>query len=138
MSPSRKSVGRPILLVDDDRHATEFLSTYLASEGFCTIVAHDGRAALELAARYRLLFAILDVTLPDMEGWEICRRLRKFSSVPILMVSGRGTLQDRVKGLTLGADDYLVKPVELRELGARVKAILRRASLPQSPAHSVS
>jgi len=120
----------PILIVEDDRKTADLLRVYLAREGFTTVAAHRGREALELFARHKPMFTILDVMLPDLDGWDICRRLRKSSSVPILILTALGEAHDRVKGLTLGADDYVVKPFSFAELVARVKAILRRAKAP--------
>lgn len=123
------SFEQPILIVEDDRKNSELLALYLSREGFNTISAYDGRQALELASTQRLLFTVLDVMLPDIEGWEICRRLRTFSNVPILITSGLGQAHEKVKGLRLGADDYMVKPFSFEELVARIKAILRRATM---------
>jgi DNA-binding response OmpR family regulator len=117
-----------ILIVEDDRNASEQLAAYLAKEGFNSIAASEGRQALELASRYRPMFVLMDVMLPDVDGWDVCRRLRDASTVPILILSARAEAHDRVRGLTLGADDYLVKPFCQRELLARIKAILRRAN----------
>jgi DNA-binding response OmpR family regulator len=115
-----------VLIVEDDKKTASLIKLYLEREGFQTVIAYDGRQALELAARYQPIFVILDLMLPSLDGWEVCRRLRQSSDVPILMLTARGDEADRVSGLTLGADDYVVKPFSLRELVARVKAILRR------------
>ena len=120
----------PILIVEDDKKTASLIALYLEREGFRTIVAHDGETALELAADRRPVFVILDLMLPMLDGWEVCRRLRKDSNVPILILTARDEEADRVSGLTLGADDYVVKPFSPRELVARVKAILRRAQQP--------
>jgi len=119
---------KPILVVEDDRKTSELLTLYLQREGFDTVAAYAGHQALNLAARCNPLLTILDVMLPDVDGWEICRRLRGRSDVPILFLSALGEDDDRVKGLTLGADDYMVKPFSFKELVARVHAILRRAN----------
>ncbi|MBI5250778.1 MAG: response regulator transcription factor, partial [Desulfomonile tiedjei] len=103
---------------------------YLEKEGFTTISASDGLMALELARKHQPGFVILDLMLPKMDGWEVCRQIRRFSDVPILILSARDEEIDRVSGLTMGADDYVVKPFSPRELVARVKAILRRGRLP--------
>jgi len=130
--------ARPILIVEDDRKTSELLTIYLQREGFGTVAAYAGRQALSLASHCNPLLAILDVMLPDLDGWEVCHRLRRSSAVPILMLSALGEDHDRVKGLTLGADDYVVKPFSFKELVARVHAILRRASgtLPAKPSLS--
>jgi DNA-binding response OmpR family regulator len=125
-------VADQILIVEDDRKTASLIRLYLEREGFQTVIAYDGRQALELAERYQPIFVILDLMLPLMDGWEVCRRLRKSSDVPILMLTARGEEPDRVSGLTLGADDYVVKPFSPRELVARVKAILRRGRLEAS------
>jgi DNA-binding response OmpR family regulator len=124
MNPAELS--GPILIVEDDRNTAALVATYLQREGFRTRAVHDGAEALATARRERPGFVILDVMLPGMDGWEICRELRKVSDVPILMLTAREEEIDRVLGLSLGADDYVVKPFSPRELVERVKAILRR------------
>lgn len=116
----------PILIVEDDPNTSTLVETYLQKEGFSTIAAFDGEQALSLARRCKPGFVILDVMLPKVDGWEICRQLRKISDVPILMLTAREEEIDRILGLSLGADDYVVKPFSPRELVERVKAILRR------------
>lgn len=118
----------PILIVEDDRNTAALIATYLEREGFATQSVHDGAEALALARRQAPGFVILDVMLPQVDGWEICRELRKISDVPILMLTAREEEIDRVLGLSLGADDYVVKPFSPRELVERVKAILRRTN----------
>jgi DNA-binding response OmpR family regulator len=120
----------PILIVEDDKKTASLVALYLEREGFETVTASDGRQALELAQRHNPIFVILDLMLPVIDGWEVCRKLRQSSDVPILILSAREEEIDRVSGLTLGADDYVVKPFSPRELVARVKAILRRGRLP--------
>ncbi len=115
-----------ILIVEDDKKTASLIRLYLEREGFQTVIAYDGQHALELAEQHRPIFVILDLMLPLVDGWEVCRRLRRSSDVPILMLTARGEEIDRVSGLTLGADDYVVKPFSPRELVARVNAILRR------------
>ena len=117
----------PILIVEDDRNTAALVATYLEREGFATLQVRDGAEALQLARRHPPGFVVLDVMLPGIDGWEICRELRKVSDVPILMLTAREEEIDRVLGLSLGADDYVVKPFSPRELVERVKAILRRA-----------
>ena len=117
----------PILIVEDDKNTASLISLYLEREGFRTIVAHDGETALQLASDCKPMFVVLDLMLPRIDGWEVCRRLRKASDVPMLILTARDEEVDRVSGLTIGADDYVVKPFSPRELVARVKAILRRA-----------
>jgi DNA-binding response OmpR family regulator len=124
MNPA--DLSSPILIVEDDRNTAALVATYLQREGFTTLEVHDGAQALETAQREKPGFVILDLMLPGMDGWEICRELRKVSDVPILMLTAREEEIDRVLGLSLGADDYVVKPFSPRELVERVKAILRR------------
>jgi DNA-binding response OmpR family regulator len=116
----------PVLIVEDDKKTASLVELYLQREGFDTVIAHDGQQALELAQRRKPIFVILDLMLPVVDGWEVCREIRRSSEVPILMLTARGEEVDLVSGLTLGADDYMVKPFSPRELVARVKAILRR------------
>jgi DNA-binding response OmpR family regulator len=119
----------PILIVEDDKKTASLVALYLERDGFQTVIAYDGQQALELAQRHKPIFVILDLMLPLIDGWEVCRQLRQSSDVPILILSAREEEVDRVSGLTLGADDYVVKPFSPRELVARVKAILRRGRL---------
>ena len=117
----------PILIIEDDSKTAALIALYLEKEGYRTLVAHDGETALQMAKSQKPLFVVLDLMLPRLDGWEVCRRLRKTSEVPILILTAKDEEVDRVAGLTLGADDYVVKPFSPRELVARVKAILRRA-----------
>jgi DNA-binding response OmpR family regulator len=129
-----QSIGNQgtVLIVEDDRNTAALVATYLEREGFSTVVVHDGGQAIEIAGACDPVFVILDVMLPNVDGWEICRALRKSSEVPVLMLTAREEEIDRVAGLAMGADDYVVKPFSPRELVERVKAILRR-SRPSSP-----
>jgi DNA-binding response OmpR family regulator len=128
-----------VLVIEDDQNTAALVTLYLEREGFRALTAGDGPAGLSLARRHQPNLVILDLMLPEMDGWEVCRRLRQASDVPVIMLTARGEEIDRVAGLTLGADDYVVKPFSPRELMARVKAILRRtARLPdQRPARLV-
>jgi two-component system, OmpR family, response regulator RegX3 len=116
-----------ILVVDDEASITEFVSYNLRKEGYNVDVAATGDDALELARNNQFDLVVLDVMLPGMDGYEVCRRLRADSSVPVLFLSARDTELDKVVGLEIGGDDYLAKPFGVRELQARVKALLRRA-----------
>ena len=120
--------GPPILIVEDDRNIAALVRTYLEAEGFPTAVAHDGREGLALARRQTPRLVVLDLMLPTIDGWEVCREIRKVSDVPILMLTAREEETDRIVGFSLGADDYVVKPFSPRELVERVKAILRRTA----------
>jgi DNA-binding response OmpR family regulator len=126
MSQNRPSSNQ-ILIIEDDRNTATLVSTYLERDGFSTLISGDGEEGLETALRTSPLLVILDVMLPKLDGWEICRAIRRSSDVPILMLTAREEETDRVKGLAMGADDYVVKPFSPRELVERVKAILRRA-----------
>lgn len=117
----------PILIVEDDKKTSSLIRVYLEREGFTTLAAYDGQQALTLAEQHQPLFVILDLMLPKVDGWELCRALRHASDVPILILTAREEEMDRIHGLSLGADDYVVKPFSPRELVARVKAIMRRA-----------
>ncbi len=115
-----------VLLVDDDPKIRELLRLYIEREGHRTIAAADGEMALGAALRQRPDLVILDVMLPGLDGFEVCRRIREVSEVPILLLTARSGDSDKVVGLDLGADDYVVKPFSPRELMARVRALLRR------------
>jgi DNA-binding response OmpR family regulator len=115
-----------ILLIEDDRRLAEMVSRYLGAAGFSVSDVGDGRTALARLGAETYDALVLDLTLPDVDGLEVCRQLRAFSEVPVLMLTARGDTMDRVIGLEVGADDYLPKPFEPRELLARLRAILRR------------
>ena len=120
-----------ILLVEDDEDITEWLSLEFAHEGYELIAVNDGRAGLEQAQSADWDMILLDVMLPGMSGLELCRRIRADSHVPIIMLTARGTVPDRIAGLDYGADDYLVKPFAVEELFARMRGVLRRISYRQ-------
>ncbi len=115
-----------ILVVDDDEKITNLLRRALSYEGYVTDIANDGAKALALALEHHPDLVVLDIQLPGMDGIEVCRRLREGGDEPILMLTARDEVSDRVRGLDSGADDYLVKPFALEELMARVRALLRR------------
>lgn len=117
-----------ILIVDDDENIAELISLYLTKECFDTKIAYDGKSALELAATYNPDLILLDIMLPDIDGYEVCREIRKNRQLPIIMLSAKGEVFDKVLGLKLGADDYIVKPFDSNELVARVRAVLRRTN----------
>ncbi len=121
--------GERILVVDDEANIVELCRMYLEREGFHVERAGDGQQALERLAATRPALIVLDVMLPELDGFEVCRRVRAESDVPILMLTARTDDVDKIVGLELGADDYLTKPFNPRELVARVKAILRRSEL---------
>ena len=127
-------MGPHILLIEDDRRLAEMVSQYLGEAGFRVSVAGDGRTGLSRLGTEPYDALVLDLMLPDIDGLEVCRKLRAFSDTPVLMLTARGDAMDRVVGLEVGADDYLPKPFEPRELLARLRAILRR----KGPARSSS
>ena len=115
-----------ILIVDDDPNIAQLISLYLAKEGFTTITAGSGADALQLFSSRSPSLVLLDIMLPVMDGWEVCRSIRSSSKVPIIMLSAKDETIDKVLGLELGADDYITKPFDGKELVARVRAVLRR------------
>ncbi len=115
-----------ILLVDDEQHIIDLAAMYLEQEGFTTAGANDGSSALDIILNDAPDLVILDLMLPGIDGWEVCKQVRARSEVPIIMLTARDDAIDKIVGLELGADDYLTKPFNPRELVARVKAILRR------------
>jgi len=115
-----------ILLVDDESKVCELIKAYLVKDGYDVIIAADGKTAIEKAQRYKPELIILDLNLPELDGLEVCRTIRKQSNVPIIMLTARDEETDKVVGLELGADDYVTKPFSPRELAARVSAVLRR------------
>ena len=119
-------MSNKILVVDDDLHICELLKLYLENENYTVYVANDGQSAVDIFAAKAPDLVLLDIMLPKMDGWQVCREIRKSSSVPIIMLSAKGETFDKVLGLELGADDYVTKPFEAKEVMARIKAVLRR------------
>ena len=119
-------MSHKILVVDDDLHICELLKLYLENENYTVYVANDGQAAVDTFAAKSPDLVLLDIMLPKMDGWQVCREIRKTSSAPIIMLSAKGETFDKVLGLELGADDYVTKPFEAKEVMARIKAVLRR------------
>lgn len=115
-----------ILIVDDDDNIAELISLYLTKECYDTRIVGDGESALEAFQNFRPNLILLDLMLPGMDGYQVCREIRQTSDVPIIMLSAKGEVFDKVLGLELGADDYIIKPFDTKELVARVKAVLRR------------
>ncbi len=118
-----------VLLIEDEESIASFVAMFLRKEGFEVDMATDGASGLKLASRRSPQVIILDLMLPDMDGFEVCRRIRHDSDVPIIMLTARDAATDKVVGLELGADDYVTKPFDPRELVARVKSVLRRAQI---------
>ena len=123
-----------VLIVDDERKLAQGLAAYFRQAGFETLTAYDGRAALEQARRDQPDLILLDLMLPELDGMEVCRQVRRFSSVPIIMLTARVEETDKLIGLEIGADDYVTKPFSPREVVARARAVLRRASGALAPA----
>ena len=115
-----------ILIVDDDENICELLRLYLEKDGFDTVVAGDGEQAVEYATKYSPDLILLDIMLPKLDGWQVCREIRKTSETPIIMLTAKGETFDKILGLELGADDYVSKPFDTKEVIARIKAVLRR------------
>ena len=122
-----------ILIVDDDENIAELISMYLEKECYDTKMAYDGETALEYFDEFKPGLVLLDLMLPGIDGYQVCREIRKKSQTPVIMLSAKGEVFDKVLGLELGADDYMIKPFDAKELVARVKAVLRR-SVPQQAA----
>ena len=127
-----------ILIVDDDTNIAELISLYLTKECFETRMVEDGEEAIRAFEEFQPNLILLDLMLPGMDGYEVCRTVRKTSSVPIIMLSAKGEIFDKVLGLELGADDYMIKPFDSKELVARVKAVLRRFQPVQQTAGAVA
>lgn len=117
-----------ILIVDDDTNICELLRLYIEKEGYTTVLAHDGEQALVMFNREQPNLVLLDIMMPKLDGWQVCREIRKTSDCPIIMITAKGEVFDKILGLELGADDYVVKPFEAKEVVARVRAVLRRTA----------
>ena len=123
-----------ILIVDDDENIAELISLYLMKECFDTCIVHNGEDALDKFQSFAPHLILLDLMLPGIDGYHVCREIRKTSPTPIIMLSAKGEVFDKVLGLELGADDYVIKPFDSKELVARVKAVLRRTAVQTAPA----
>ena len=124
--------GLKIMVVDDDGNICELLRLYLEKEGFETVTVSDGAKAVELFDTEKPDLMLLDVMMPKLDGWQVCREIRKKSQCPIIMITAKGEVFDKVLGLELGADDYVVKPFETKEVIARIKAVLRRSGISEA------
>lgn len=124
--------GLKIMVVDDDGNICELLRLYLEKEGYDTVIAPDGAKAVAMFDRERPDLILLDVMMPQLDGWQVCREIRKKSQCPIIMITAKGEVFDKVLGLELGADDYIVKPFETKEVIARIKAVLRRSGVSET------
>ena len=122
-----------ILIVDDDNNIAELISLYLTKECFETKIVNDGEEALRVIKTFSPNLILLDLMLPGIDGYQVCREVRQTSNTPIIMLSAKGEIFDKVLGLELGADDYMIKPFDSKELVARVKAVLRRSQMTEKP-----
>src|SRR6185437_7096088 len=123
--------GQTVLVVDDEPRYVRLISVNLQASGYQIIAARDGKSAVELAAARLPDLVLLDIGLPVLDGFEVCRRIREFSEAPIIMLTAKAGEADKVKGLDAGADDYLTKPFGPAELLARIRAVMRRTKLPE-------
>lgn len=123
------SAGK-ILIVDDDINICELLRLYIEREDYSVVIANDGEQAVELFNQEQPDLVLLDIMLPKLDGWQVCKEIRKISNRPIIMLTAKGELFDKILGLELGADDYIIKPFEAKEVIARIHAVLRRTSPP--------
>lgn len=123
-----------VMVVDDDNNICEYLRLYLEKEEYEVEIYHNGKDAVDNCAKFDPAIILLDVMMPVMDGWQVCREIRKVSQVPIIMITAKGETFDKVLGLELGADDYVVKPFEAKEVIARIKAVLRRSGYDDSKA----
>lgn len=124
---------KKVLIVDDDTNICELLRLYIDKDGFDVAIANTGTQALKLFEQEKPDLIMLDIMLPELDGWQVCREIRKTSQVPIIMLTAKGEVFDKILGLELGADDYVVKPFEAKEIVARIHAVLRRTSANEAP-----
>lgn len=127
-----------VLVVDDDPNLAELVSYNLAAEGYKTVLAHDGQDGLRKFHAERPILVILDVTMPKLNGFEVCQRIREMSDVPVIMLTAQGREEDVIRGLDLGADDYVTKPFQINEFLARVRATMRRSRMEPSALDAVA
>ena len=126
------STGK-IMIVDDDLNICELLRLYIEKEGFSVVTVNDGETAVKTFEKEKPDLILLDIMLPKLDGWHVCREIRKTSQCPIIMLTAKGEVFDKVLGLELGADDYMVKPFEAKEVIARIRAVLRRSGKTEEP-----
>jgi two-component system response regulator ResD len=127
-----RTIEKNILIADDNEGIVDILATYLIKDGFNPVKAFDGEEALAKFAQYAPLLVLLDVMMPKKDGWTVCQEIRKISNTPIIMITARGEDVEKIMGLEIGADDYVVKPFSPGEIVARVKAVLRRIEIPET------
>ena len=131
-------MARKVLIVEDESNIAELVNLYLKKEGYETMVAGDGGKALELYRLFQPDLVLLDIMLPVMDGWSVCAKIRETDSTPIIMLTAKGETIDKVAGLEMGADDYIVKPFEMKELLARIHAVLRRLGDEEGKTHRLT
>ena len=131
-------MGYKILIADDDTNICDLLKIYLENEGYETVTAYDGIKALSAFKIYEPDLVLLDIMMPKKDGWQVCREIREISSKPVIMITAKGEVFNKVLGLELGADDFIVKPFDMKELSARIKAVLRRYSAGTKPQNEES
>ena len=124
-------MARKILVVEDDHNISDLIRMYLEKEGFEIQTAFDGGSAVETFRSWQPDMVLLDLMLPVMDGWAVCGKIRESSRTPIIMITAKSEVFDRIQGLEMGADDYIVKPFEMKELIARINAVLRRTEIPE-------
>ena len=124
-------MARKVLAVEDDRNISDLIRMYLEKEGFEVTTALDGGTAVEKFREIQPDIVLLDIMLPVMDGWSVLKRIRESSRTPVIMLTAKGEVSDRISGLEMGADDYIVKPFEMKELIARINAVLRRTEIPE-------
>ena len=127
-------MAKKVLIVEDDNNIAELLHLYLEKEGFETQVARDGGKGVEMFRSFQPDLVLLDIMLPVMDGWSVLKKIRESGKTPVIMLTAKGELEDRVTGLESGADDYIVKPFEMKEVLARIHAVLRRTGAEEEPA----
>lgn len=130
-------MSKKVLIVEDDANIAELLRLYLEKDGFIISIAPDGGAGVAMAQSFEPDLVLLDIMLPVMDGWAVCREIRKSSNVPIIMLTARGETNDKISGLEMGADDYITKPFEIKELMARVHAVMRRYEPGEPPSRKL-
>ena len=131
-------MAKTILVVEDDRNISEVLELYLKKEGYDVVCAYDGGEAVTVFSQLQPDLVLLDLMLPVLDGWGVCRAIRQQGQTPVIMLTAKGELDDKVAGLKNGADDYITKPFEMREVLARVEAVLRRGAAPKSEARRLT
>ena len=131
-------MAKTILVVEDDRNISELLELYLKKEGYDVVCAYDGGEAVTVFSQLQPDLVLLDLMLPVLDGWGVCRAIRQQGQTPVIMLTAKGELDDKVAGLKNGADDYITKPFEMREVLARVEAVLRRGAAPKSEARRLT